>query len=273
MRNIKKITLLVFIIVGIAYGVGRYQDAKKDTVPPVILSENDEIHVAVGFSPEELLQGLTAKDDRDGDLTKEIMIGKVSDFTEKGVSKVEYLVFDKENNAGKYERTVHFDNYTSPKFELTKPLMYKINDTITMSDRLVAKDVITGDISNKIKFESANVVQNQEGIYQITVSVKNPFGDYVKESFPVNIVDTSEYGEQIQLNTYLLYVSAGSAISDPLSYVEKVTDENGAELDHAAIRVTQNVDTTVPGYGQVRYELDDASGKTVVTFMTVIVTE
>lgn len=273
MRHIKKITLIVFIIVGIAYGVGRYQNAQKDTVPPVITSENDEIHVEAGCGKEEMLQGLTAKDDRDGDLTEEIIIGKVSGFSEKGVSKVEYLVFDKENNAGKYERTVHFDNYTSPKFELTKPLMYEINGTITISDRLMAKDIVTGDLSDKIKFESSNIIQSEKGSYQITVSVKNQFGDYVKENLPVNIVDSSEYSEQIQLNTYLLYVPVGSTMDDPLSYIEKVTDENGTEIDRAAIRVTQNVNTTVPGQGQVRYELDNAAGNTVVTFMTVIVTE
>lgn len=125
---------------------------------------------------------MTAKDDKDGDLTDEIVIGKVSHFSEKGVSKIEYVVFDKENNVGKYERIVHFDNYTSPKFELTEPLMYRTNDKITLSDRLMAKDMITGDISDKIKFESSNVIQNKKGVYQVTVSVKNQFGDYVREN-------------------------------------------------------------------------------------------
>lgn len=272
MRHIKRITLIVFIIVCIAYGGGKYHNTKKDMVPPIIMSENDEIHVQAGCGIEELLQGLTAKDDKDGDLTEQIMIGKVGRFSEKGVSKVQYIVFDRENNAGRYERTVHFDNYTSPKFELTKPMMYKVNDRITLTDRLKAKDIITGDISDKIKFESSNVVQSEEGTYHVTISVKNQFGDYVKEELPVNIVGT-ECSEQIQLSTYLLYVPVGGTIDNPLSYVEKVTDQNGTEIDRTAVSVMQQVDTTVPGGGQLEYKMTDAAGNTVVTYMTVIVTE
>lgn len=272
MRYIKRITVAVFIIMFIAFIGGKIYASKTDKVPPVISAESDEIHVQAGCEEQELLQGLTAEDNSDGDLTDQIMVGKISRFTEKAVSKVEYVVLDESNNVGTYERTVYFDNYSSPRFALSQPLMYKVYGDISISDRLTAQDVLSGDISDKIKFSSASLTRSEAGVYDIMVSVKNEYGDEVQETLPVNVVNESEYGTRIELNTYLVYLTPGSTI-DPLSYVSRAVNTDGTEADRSQINVIQQVDTTTPGTGQFRYELNDGNGDTDVTFLTVIVTE
>lgn len=272
MRHIKRITIILFIIACIAFVGGKVHSSKKDVIAPVIQAKSDEIHIQAGSEEMDLLQGLTAEDNRDGNLTDEILIGKVSRFSEKGVCKVEYIVFDESNNAGRYERTVYFDDYTSPWFELTSPLMYKVNNKITFSDRLIAQDILAGNISDRIKFQSADINQKEVGTYYVTVSVKNEYGDAVQAEMPVNVVSDAEYSNQIQLSTYLAYVPVGGTI-DPLSYISSAVDVNGAEVDWSRIWVSYQVDTTVPGCGQIRYDLSDEYGNTAVTFLTVIVTE
>lgn len=272
MKYIRLLTSIVFIIACVVFVGGKIYSSKKDTVAPVITSENDEIHVTAGLSTLELLRGLVATDDKDGDLTDKIIIRRISPFLEKGVSRVEYVVFDSSNNVGRYERTVCFDNYSSPQFALSKPLMYKENSGIIFSDRLTAMDVLEGDISKLIKFEFSDIQQNKAGTYYVAVSVKNEFGDFVEINIPVNIVENSDYGNRLQLSTYLIYVKAGNTV-DPLSFVKKVVDVHGMDADRTEVQATYEVDMTVPGCGQIRYVYVDESGNRAVTFLTVIVTE
>src|SRR5699024_3957713 len=53
-----------------------------DSIPPVITRESDTVTVSVAAEESELLAGLTATDDEDGELTGEIMISSMSNFTE-----------------------------------------------------------------------------------------------------------------------------------------------------------------------------------------------
>lgn len=272
MKDVKKITIVVFVIVCVMFALGRVYIMQKDSTAPVIESESKEIHVGVDYREQELLQGLSASDNRDGDITDEIMVGNISKFIETGVSKIKYVVFDENNNVGIYERMVYFDNYTSPKFELTQPLMYRLNSIVTLTDRLKAIDSIAGDISNKIIYSEDNINRAEEGTYQITVKVKNEYGDLVQEDLPVNIVPYDEYGERLQLSTYLVYLKKQSTIN-PRDYITKAVNLNGENVDPAMVNIIQQVDTSVAGSGQFRYELHDENGSTAVTFLTVIVTD
>ena len=98
MRIIRIGTIVIFLMSGIFFFIGTLVSSKKDTIPPVITAESQELHVSAGSDPKELMKGLTAQDDRDGNLTEEILIGTISPFEKKGVSTIEYLVFDKSNN-------------------------------------------------------------------------------------------------------------------------------------------------------------------------------
>lgn len=272
MRFIRRITIAVFICSAVLWGVGYVSKLNQDTEAPVIKADSDVIYVKAGCDDEELKKGLTASDDEDGDVTKDIIVGTISPFIEKGVSRVEYLVFDQSNNVGSYVRTVHFEDYSSPYLVLTAPLMYKQNSEIVLSDRLFAVDRLEGDISNKIRLSTSGVTQSEAGIYELKVEVKNSYGDLVDETLLLNIMPYENDRGYIKLKEYLVYLPAGAEIS-PLDYVEKAVDSEGTEMPLESVVITQEVDTNKPGTGQFRYEMRDQYGHTTITYLAVIVTE
>ena len=272
MRIIRIGTIIIFLISGIFFFVGKQVSSKKDVIPPVITAESQELHVTAGSDSEALMKGLIAKDDRDGDLTEEILIGNISPFETKGVCTIEYLVFDKSNNVGRLQRTVYFDGYRSPMFELTKPLTFEKNGEILLSDRLFAKDVLEGDITDKIRYTASNVIQYEEGTYDLIVEVKNNYGDVVQETLPINIVSQNMDVERIQLKTYLIYVEKDAEIY-PEDYVEAIVDRNGDVDYEAELYITTEVNLKTAGTGQIRYELYKGGERVYVTHLTVIVTD
>ena len=272
MRIAKKITVLIFICAIAIWVYGKTEMKKQDIEPPMITSTISELHVDATTGEEGLKEGLTAFDDVDGDITENIIVGTISPFKEKGVSNVEYVVFDSSNNVGRYERTVYFENYESPRLHLSKALLYEVNGMINISDRLTATDMLEGDISGKIRFSSINLSITEAGTYKLTVELKNSYGDSVKYQLPINLVRYNCDQERIQLKEYLVYVKKDAFLS-PEDYIEKVTSRAGVNVGKENVKITREVDLTRPGTGQICYELLEGEEVVYATYLTVIVTE
>lgn len=272
MRVTKIITIVIFVCSCVALGMVKYKQAQQDTDPPVIVSDMETLHIAAKWDEDALRQGLTATDYRDGDLTDEIIVGKVSRFLSKGVCNVEYVVFDHSNNVCFFEREVHFDDYVSPRLKLSQPLMYDLNGNITISDRLTVWDMLDGDISEKLKIVSSNADNMLVGTYELEVEVVNSCGDIVQLNLPLNIVYRDINAPKIELNTYLIYVEVGDIV-DPLAYVADVTDKSGRKLDKSLVKITNFMDISTPGCGQYMFEVTDSNGNQGITYLTVVVCE
>lgn len=273
MKIVKVITVAVFLLSVLIWGIGEFHVMHQDKTPPIINSDSSEIHVSTQADEAELKKGLTATDNVDGDITDSIMIANISHFFEKGVCKIEYLVFDKSNNAGYYERTVCFDDYESPKISLTAPLMYIQNKEIVLSDRLYVTDCLEGDISDKMRFSSAGATSYETGVYELYVEARNSYGDLVKETLLLNVIPYENNRGSIELKEYLIYVHVGEEIL-PSEYLEEVVDNEGNIIPLESVIITKQVDTSKPGTGQFRYEIKDINGNVAAnTFLAVIVTE
>jgi hypothetical protein len=274
MKIAKRITILLFICTVAFWLYGKEQREKQDMTAPVISSTISELHVdaSLAFDEYALKEGLRASDDVDGDITRDIIVGTISPFIEKGISDVEYVVFDSSNNVGRYERTVYFENYESPKLHLSKALVYEVNGRINISDRLTAIDMLEGDISGKIRFSSGNLTVTEEGTYKLNVELKNSYGDTVKEQLPINLVRYNCAKELIQLKEYLIYLKVQEDFA-PEDYIENVTNRTGEEVDITNVVITREVDLTQAGTGQIRYELLEGEEVVYATYLTIIVTE
>lgn len=272
MKIIRVASILFFAASAVFYIWGIQSTMQSDTTPPQIIADSDFLEIEAGSDETELLQGLTASDDRDGDITSEILVGNISDFTEKGTCTVQYLVFDENNNVGEYERTVQFTSYISPRFTLSKPFAYTENGDVILSDRLRANDVLDGDITVRIRYTYSNIDRTKEGTYELTASVKNQYGDEVSETFPINIISREITTNQIQLNSYLIYVEKGSELH-PEEYIKKVVDSEGNEISKEEVVITANVNTKKTGSGQICYEIYEGEEVISTTFLTVIVTD
>ena len=114
------------------------------------------------------------------------------------------------------------------KKDQTKPIIKYNSDSLSMDvsqnfdyDRiqmgLSAEDNLDGDITDKIKKESSNVVEHQEGDYEIVYSVKDRAGN--KTTFTLLLTIISKY-DPTEKNRLLSASKAYKAVTDTI----KLTD-------------------------------------------------
>ena len=92
------IFLLVILIVGSRDRVGPYIDFTDDCVST--FNENDDV--------ELLLQGVTALDDKDGDVTDSIRIQNINVFVDRGEIIVHYSAKDSSNNVTEVSKAIAY---------------------------------------------------------------------------------------------------------------------------------------------------------------------
>ena len=182
------------------------------------------------------------------------------------------MVFDHSNNVTTFERKVFFDNYDSPKLTLSQPLMYSMNGTVTIFDRLSVNDMLDGNINNKLKIVSDNVDVLLEGTYELEVEATNSCGDTTHITLPVNIVPNDADAPKIYLDTYLVYVKKGE-LFDPKSHITEVFDKNQKAIGKEQVVITSYADLSVPGCYQYKFEVTDEKGVQGSTYLVVIVEE
>lgn len=247
----------------------------KDQTPPQITGTTDEIQVSVGATDEELLAGLTASDDRDGDITDKIRVGAHSKFIHKGSCEVQYYVFDSSYNVAQFSRRVTYTDYESPRFILSSPLIYEVDSTVSVMSRVSAKDDLDGDISGKIKIVSSNVNESKEGVYSADLEVTNEYGDVCELELPVHIVEKGFFDEeapQIVLNSYLVYLKKGEQLN-PEQYLQKVMEADESEGNLDDVQIENGADTSKEGIYEVTYTYESSNGKSTVSYLIVAVTE
>lgn len=274
MKYIRRITVILFAAVFAVWLFSAVLAHRtSDDTPPVITSDTEELVLSVRDGEESLLKGLTASDDKDGDLTSEILVGEKSNFKEeKGVTEVTYLVFDQANNVGEYTRKVRYQDYQSPSFTLSSPLIFERNSKVTVLDRLGATDCLEGDISSRIRILSGDIDNTANGDYTIGVEITNRFGDSVSADLPVHVVDSTKNLPVITLTHYLVCMQAGTEFY-PEQYLASVKDSAGNEAGLEYVQISSGVNGAVPGVYEVLYTMTDGAGKTGETCLTVLVRE
>ena len=99
MKLLQRITVILFIISALLYAGSRtYHHFLVDDTPPVLTTDSDTVEMRLGDTREALLRGVRATDNRDGDLTKEVIVQGVTKLIGENTAKVTYIVFDKANN-------------------------------------------------------------------------------------------------------------------------------------------------------------------------------
>ena len=264
-RIMQRVILALFILTLLAFcGLRIYRQVTVDVTPPVITCSSDSIDASVTAGDEALLQGVMASDDRDGDLTDQILIKGVSPSLTDSSAQVTYIVFDSANNMASVTRTVRYTDYQAPRFALSQPLVYPAGQTVTLLDRLTASD---GDISSGIRITSQNVINSQPGVYSVTAQVDSRLGSTVV--LPLKVVITAGGPQLITLSDYLVYLPRGSAF-DAAGYIQSVTAPDGTALSAGQVSIESPVDTSVPGTYHVGYSVT-AQGQSYTVYLAVVV--
>lgn len=223
-KKIVNYTFLPVLICAIATAVyGFLFVLTDDTKAPDIQIDTDVLAVSVSADEAALLQGVTATDNADGDVTASILVEKISNLTEENTATITYAAFDAAGNVAKASRTLKYMDYRPPVFCQNKSLTLVANTTVDILSFMRAEDFIDGDISNRIK---GTLVSNTgslstPGIHQVEFRVTNSMNDTEYITLPVEVYAAGTYNANVQLSDYLIYLQAGS-VFNPADYLESL---------------------------------------------------
>lgn len=271
MKIIRITVAVLFVLVLAFFGYAKFTEYKHiDPTLPTISGPKEPLKISCSYSDEDLLQGLTAYDEKDGDITSEIMISNFSRLLEKGKSKVNYVVFDSSNQPATFSREVIFTDYRSPRIYLSKPLVFQKNSSENIYAYIGADDILDGDISSLVKVIETNVNSLQAGNYSVRVEVTNSFGDTTEMTLPVHILELIDSKVEISLTQNVAYIKKGTAF-DPMKYIKGVANIDGTVIDQNLIKANSTVNTAKPGIYEVIYTAEQNPTSRGLNSLTVVV--
>lgn len=271
MKQLRVATVILFIAVFCVFS-WFYLDEKKhrDTTCPTIQVEPDTLNVSIKDGTDKLMQGVTAYDAKDGDLTDSVLIESISSFSEDGTCTVTYAVADADDHVAKNTRRITYTDYTSPRFVLNQALVVPVGTILRVNTLIGAEDCIDGDISDKILLTATNYQASSAGIFSLSLQVSNSKGDIAELDLPIYVEEADARAPVIRLSEYLVYVPKGTT-PDFASYIDSITSDYSALEED--VLISSEYEPEVPGVYQIHYRAWDVQGREDHTVLTVVVEE
>lgn len=252
--------------------------------------DSNSIEISVTDDEEAILQGVSAADSNDGDVSDTLIVETMGQFLSPGRRNVTIAAVDKSGNVAKETRQVTYTDYTPPKFELEEPLRFPINTT-NILEFVTATDCLDGDLTRQIKISNSTYVDSTVADdYETILTVTNSAGDTTKLPCTVTIYDNStESGcPQFELSKYLIYVPAGTKVN-PWNYVsaismrgihyERLEEDDGnlyspdrtSWIAPSEVSIKGDVDLNTPGTYEYKYKITDTNNRTGRVRLIVVV--
>ena len=262
----KRRYLLLSVVLAAAialFGVYLFMtDLTKDTTAPVFTVEEGLLEISVADPQEILMTGVTALDDRDGDVTASVLVESVYGISDDHVTTVTYAAFDRAGNVSKIQRQVRYTDYREPRFELSHSLCFPKTTGFDLLEYVGATDVIEGDIRRRVRATLVSDTRNIDeiGSHVVRLQVTNSMGDTVVQELPVEIYNPEWYTASVELDSYLIYLEQGDTFlpGDHLKEFvvrgEKIDISRGVPNDIYS-NIRSGVNTRVPGVYTVEYTL------------------
>lgn len=185
------------------------ETSQPDGVKPVIKADDQELSVGDTFQPKE---GVTATDDRDGDVTNEVEVVENNvDTSKAGTYQVTYQVTDQAGNIATKTITVTVEADEWQDFQVGNVTQvdsiapeartiegetdYRLNSVIPKGTKIYANAVLFNEqgLGQDLGRVELNY-DNKEGIGSFTIPVNNP--DKLQAGMKVGIYLSAENGEQ-----------------------------------------------------------------------------
>lgn len=251
---------------------------RADHTPPQIYVDGNLLEISALEPRSALLQGVTATDNRDGDVTASLVVESVRLLHSDGTVSVTYAAFDKEGNVAKQTREVRFSDYESPRFSLSKPLMFSQTSSYDVLSIISANDILDGRISHRIRATTLDEVETgYSGTHHIQFRVTNSLGETVELVLPVEIYTPSLFEGSLTLTDYLIYLQKGDSFN-ARSYLGSFTIGRETESlsnglpEGMNLIISGKADTDVPGVYTIDYQVTcDVGGQTYIAYSRLIV--
>ena len=270
MRVLRIGTVLVFVLTTVLFGLFYIRERNRiDYTFPMIEIPAEVLDVSIHDPEEKLLTGITAYDQKDGDLTSKVIVESVSKFAKDRTCVVTYAVVDSDKHVAKSSRTIRYTDYTEPRFYLEKPLIFRVNESVDVREMVGAVDCIEGDISDKVTILATDFSDNTVGIFTLSLQATNKMGDVIFLDLPIYVEEINVRALSVELSDYLIYVEPGE---DPAfeDYITSVSS-NFVEVEYYNLLLSTNFESDVPGTYAVHYTVEDSAGRTGYSVLTVVV--
>lgn len=272
MKILRIVTVVLFIAVFCVFS-SFFLEAQRnadDTIPQIQI-EGDILEVSIYDGKEVLLQGVTAYDEKDGDITAKVLVESVSQFTDEWVCTVTYAVADNNQHVAKNTRQIRYIDYVPPKFTLNRSMVFSVGEALDVRKVVGATDEIDGDIGDKVIVTNADFKANTVGTFSLSLQAANSKGDMVYLELPVYVESYNYRKPTIVLKEYLMYVKVGET-PDFDANVDTVTS-NYAALDKETFSVSEDYDANTPGVYSIHYYANDTAGYQGHAVLMVVVEE
>jgi len=234
---------------------------RTDSKAPVITVEEQLLEVSVQAPRKDLLAGVTARDDRDGDVTASLVVESVRMLGRDGMVTVTYAAFDKAGNVAKQTREVRYTDYGSPRFSLSRPLIFAQGKNRDVLAVISAEDPLDGDITHRIRAAVLDeVTSGYSGSYDVKFRVTNSLGDTEELVLPVEVYTPGAYEAELTLTDYLIYLKQGDSFNardylETFAMGREETSLLSGVPEELKLTVSGKVETGVPGIYVVDYEM------------------
>ena len=247
-------------------GYQLWDRAITDNTPPQITVEEGILEASVYGDRTELLRGISAQDDRDGDVTDSVIVESVGGISSDGQAVVHYAAFDASGIVSKLSRIVCYTDYESPRFRLKAPLMFLAGGSFDVVDLMTARDNLDGDITHRVRATAmADQTLTEPGEYEVLFQVTNSLGDTQSLRLTAELYPNGAYNSDLELKEYLIYLPRGSRFM-PREYLQTFrysvsrVELNGTVPDGYQLALDGNVDTNTPGVYEVKYTFSCVQG-------------
>lgn len=201
----------------------------QDRKAPEITVEDTEISYTEGGDYEELLEGVTAEDNIDGDLTDQVFVDKIIQ-TGEDTGIVYYGVMDKHHNVGTARRTIEY---------------HPSED----GEAVAEEEEQTEETAEETTGEAEATDSQEQAEAQSKSQEEEPLQpDGARPALALTATETT--------------IAVGTAF-DPMSVVKDAVDDVDTK-DSLYQRISANgtYDTNVPGTYTIQYFVTDSSGNT-----------
>ena len=230
--------LLGLICIAVVGGSGALFITRVKTGPKIIVSEDREIAYGTDSDKTVLLDGVTAIDEKDGDVSDSLRVESVQN-NEDGSLEVTYSAVDDSNNVTKLTCKV-------------ETLNQKNSDEDAQEETTEASEENQEENQeNTQQDEEDKEAQNQEEANQEEVDDSNSDTDAAIAALP-------EGSPQLRLSTHQVDLQVGASFQY-VDYIESISDDKDETNElYRKIYLTGEVNTSQAGNYEISYYVTDS---------------
>lgn len=248
----KGITIaMVILCIGLA-GIFVWNRVSSDRKAPEIEIGNENVVYKKGMDNAELLKGITAKDDKDGDVTDSLVVESIFESKDGKSVTVVYAAKDSSNNVGKVKRSLPCEG-----FEDTQEGEKQDNSADGQGEDK-QPEAEEADTQPKEEGEQENSEQPEGNNQEQEPQENDPTAIPADQKAEIDALQPQQ--PKFYLKEYQVTVPVGTNL-DKLSYVKDIADDSdNMDFLSRRIQIEDNLNTQVPGTYEVKYYVVDAQG-------------